>query len=112
MPWREVSSMSQREEFVRLAMQPAANKAELCRRFNISRPTGDKWIARARRAEALEDRSRRPVVFLRQNPMAPPPCGAPQYRLPGRRRCRSRGVNSDFLLDPQIRGPFRGANPS
>ena len=60
MPWREVSSMSQREEFVRLAMQPAANKAELCRRFNISRPTGDKWIARARRAEALEDRSRRP----------------------------------------------------
>ena len=60
MPWKEVSIMSAREEFVRLATQPGANKSELCRRFGISRPTGDKWIARAQRGEALEDRSRRP----------------------------------------------------
>ena len=60
MPWKEVSIMSARKEFVRLATQPGANKSELCRRFGISRPTGDKWIARAQRGEALEDRSRRP----------------------------------------------------
>jgi transposase InsO family protein len=41
-------------------MQPGANKAALCRRFNISRPTGDKWIARVARGEGLDDRSRRP----------------------------------------------------
>src|SRR4029077_12069264 len=35
---------------------------------------------RISRADDNEDRSRRPVVFLRQNPIAPPPCGAPQYR--------------------------------
>ena len=60
MPWREVSIMSLREEFVRLATQPGANKSELCRRFEISRPTGDKWIGRALRGEGLENRSRRP----------------------------------------------------
>jgi len=60
MAWREVSIVSQREEFVRLAKQPGANKSELCRRFNISRPIGDKWIARALRGEGLEDHSRRP----------------------------------------------------
>src|SRR5947209_20041785 len=35
MPWREVSVMDERREFVRLAMQPDANRRELCRRFGI-----------------------------------------------------------------------------
>lgn len=63
MPWREVSIMSAREEFVMLAMQPGANKAELCRRFGISRPTGDKWIERYRTQgrAGLADRSRQPL---------------------------------------------------
>ena len=62
MPWKEVSIMSEREEFVRLALQEGANKSELCRRFEISRPTGDKWIARfgAQDRAGLADRSRRP----------------------------------------------------
>jgi transposase InsO family protein len=60
MPWREVSIMSEREEFVRLANQSAANKSELCRRFGISRPTGEKWLKRARAGEGFTDRSRRP----------------------------------------------------
>ena len=62
MPWKEVSIMSAREEFVRLAMQPGANKSQLCRRFGISRPTGDKWIERfeAQGKAGLGDRSRRP----------------------------------------------------
>ena len=60
MPWKEVSVMSEREEFVRLATQTGANKSELCRRFEISRPTGAKWIARAQQGQGLSDRSRRP----------------------------------------------------
>ena len=60
MPWTEVSIMSAREEFVRLAMQEGANKSELCRRFGVSRPTGQKWIERWGAGEALVDRSRRP----------------------------------------------------
>lgn len=62
MPWTEVSIMSAREEFVRLAMQPGANKSALCRCYGISRPTGDKWIERfvARGKQALADASRRP----------------------------------------------------
>lgn len=62
MAWKEVSIMSAREEFVRLAMQAGANKSELCHRFRISRPTGDKWIERfeAQGKAGLADRSRRP----------------------------------------------------
>ena len=62
MPWKEVSMVSAREEFVRLAMQPGANKSALCRRYGISRPTGDKWIERyaAQGKAGLVDRSRRP----------------------------------------------------
>lgn len=54
--------MDQREEFVRLALQPGTNMRELCRRFGISRSNGYKWLERflaGGRAE-LADRSRRP----------------------------------------------------
>ena len=46
MPWREVSVMSARREFVRLAMQEGANRRELCRRFGISADIGYKWLGR------------------------------------------------------------------
>jgi transposase InsO family protein len=61
MPWREVSVMEQRREFVRLAMQEGINRRELCRRFGISAQTGYKWLARSAGGDmALADRSRRP----------------------------------------------------
>lgn len=62
MPWKEVSVMSSRQEFVHLADQPGANVAQLCRRFGISRNTGHKLLKRYRAegALALKDRSRRP----------------------------------------------------
>ena len=60
MPWREVSIVDQRREFVRLAMQEGANRRELCRRFGIHPETGYKWLARATANEELADRSRRP----------------------------------------------------
>lgn len=62
MPWQEVSAMLLRKEFVMLASVEGANRAELCRRFGISRKTGYKWLERARSAElaVLADESRRP----------------------------------------------------
>ena len=54
--------MSQRTEFIALATAPGANVSELCRRFGISRKTGNKWLRRFREggAQALADRSRKP----------------------------------------------------
>lgn len=60
MPWREVSIMDQRREFVTLAIQEGANVRELCRRFGIHPDTGYKWLGRWTSGEALADRSRRP----------------------------------------------------
>lgn len=62
MSWMEMSMMSQRKEFVALAMAEEANISELCRRYRISRKTGYKWIARAASGEGdwARDRWRRP----------------------------------------------------
>jgi transposase InsO family protein len=61
MPWREVSVMEQRREFVRLALQEGVNRRELCRRFGISAQTGYKWLGLFLEGDAaLKDRSRRP----------------------------------------------------
>jgi transposase InsO family protein len=62
MPWQEVTRVSSREEFVRLATQAGSNRRELCRRFRISPQTAYKWLRRyaAEGAQGLEDRSRRP----------------------------------------------------
>lgn len=61
MPWQEMSTMGERREFVRLAMQEGANRRELCRRFGISPDVGYKWIQRWEAGdEELADRSRRP----------------------------------------------------
>jgi len=60
MPWRKVSIMDQRGEFVHLAMQEGANRSELCRRFGVHRDTGYKWLGRWTSGDELVDRSRRP----------------------------------------------------
>src|SRR5688572_14998419 len=62
MPWRTITPMSQRHEFVVLAAQGGLAMKELCCRFGISRKTGYKWLQRYREggAAALQDRSRRP----------------------------------------------------
>lgn len=70
MPWKEVSTMSQRFELVQLASADSANIAELCRRFHISRKTAYKWIRRFKEGgrDALQDRSRRPHHSPHQTP--------------------------------------------
>ena len=62
MPWQQVTPMSAKKEFIRLAMREDANISRLCRYFQISRKTAYKWLGRYRReGEAgLQDRSRRP----------------------------------------------------
>ncbi|PSQ63302.1 MAG: IS481 family transposase [Bacteroidetes bacterium QH_10_64_19] len=54
--------MSLKFEFVTLADQAEANMSALCRRFDISRKTGYKWLDRYREKgrEGLEEQSRRP----------------------------------------------------
>src|SRR4051794_8352978 len=66
MPWREVSVMEQRREFVRLGMQEEANRRELCRRFGIHPQTGYKWLARWQANQDVSDQSRRPRSSPRQ----------------------------------------------
>jgi transposase InsO family protein len=60
MPWREVSKMDQRREFVALAKQEGVNRRELCRQFGIHPDTGYKWLGRFASDGELADRSRRP----------------------------------------------------
>lgn len=61
MPWREVSAVDQREEFVLLA-RSSGNVRAACRRTGISPTTGYKWMGRYEEdgRDGLGDRSRRP----------------------------------------------------
>lgn len=49
-----------RKEFVERVLAQEKSKSALCREYGISRPTGDKWIARYLAGDTLEDRSRKP----------------------------------------------------
>jgi transposase InsO family protein len=64
MPWKETDAMREKCRFVIKALEPGANKSELCREFGISRPTGDKWISRylSEGLDGLKEQSRRPKV--------------------------------------------------
>jgi len=70
MPWKEVSIMSQRLEFVTLATAENANIRHLCRSFKISPTTAYKWLDRFRSdgVNGLTDRSRRPHHSPSQTP--------------------------------------------
>ena len=46
MPWTETCAVEQRIAFIRDVLRGEISKAELCRRYGISRPTGDKWLGR------------------------------------------------------------------
>ena len=72
MPWAERHRMSLREEFVHLVESEQVSMTELCRRFQISRKTGYKWVQRfgAEGAAGLTDRSRRPHQLHYQVPEA------------------------------------------
>jgi len=71
MPWRETSAMDERLRFVQDVHRPGWDVAELCRRYEISRKTGYKWLAsyHAHGAAGLGDGSHAP----RTCPHATPP---------------------------------------
>lgn len=62
MPWKEVSRMESRKEFVLLALNEAEKMRKLCRHFGISPTTGYKWLKRyqQRGENGLFDQSCRP----------------------------------------------------
>ena len=70
MPWKEVSTMSLKEEFVLLAGVEGANIRQLCRRFGISPKTAYKWLARFHQegGAGLSERSRRPATSPTRTP--------------------------------------------
>ena len=72
MPWEEVSVMSQRKEFVKLAQAEGANVRELCRRFGISPTTGYKRLSRFRadRTALLRLHGRRRLELRRGDHLA------------------------------------------
>jgi len=69
MPWKEGSVMDERLRFVARLLD-GETMSEVCREFGISRKTGYKIFSRYREygAEALTDRSRRPVRYANQLP--------------------------------------------
>lgn len=64
MPWKDVTTVSQRYELVRLYLDEAASMTTLCERFGVARKTAYKWVARYQEGgqDALHDQSRRPVT--------------------------------------------------
>ena len=49
MPWKETSAMEQRIQLIADWLSGEYGKSELCRIYEISRPTADKWIGRYER---------------------------------------------------------------
>jgi putative transposase len=64
MPWKAESLVDHREQFVRDCLAGRFPVTEACQRYDISRKTGYKWLARflAGGRPGLEDQSRRPDV--------------------------------------------------
>lgn len=68
MPWNERRLETMREEFVKRVLAHEKSKSELCREYGISRPTGDKWIARYLAGERMSDLSRAPKTPANKTP--------------------------------------------
>ncbi len=70
MPWKDVTTVSEREDLILLYLAGQTPMTTLCERFGVSRKTAYKWVARYREggAEALADQSRRPHTSPRQTP--------------------------------------------
>lgn len=62
MPWKEVSVVNLRNEFIKL-VKNNGNITRVCKNFGISRKTGYKWLERFGTSgeKGLEDLSRRPI---------------------------------------------------
>src|SRR2546425_8680798 len=72
MPWEERSLMDVRLRFVQDVHRPGWSIAEVCRRYQVSRKTGYKWLTRYERTgpAGLDDRSHRPYSCPHATPPA------------------------------------------
>jgi transposase InsO family protein len=64
MPWKSETVMDQRIEFVIRAKLKESSFSELCREFEISRPTGYLWVKRYKQVGSitgLQEKSRQPI---------------------------------------------------
>lgn len=63
MPWKELKVEQQRKEFVDACIEGKLKMAELCRLYDISRPTGYEWLNRYKKGgvEALKDQKSTPL---------------------------------------------------
>ena len=63
MPWKNVSPMEEKLQFVALARSGRFTIAELCEDFGISRKTGHKYLKRYEQlgSSGLKEMSRRPL---------------------------------------------------
>lgn len=70
MPWKELSLMSLRLEFVHHVQSEIVPFRTVCNRFGVSPKTGYKWVHRyhAEGISGLQDRSRRPVTSPNRTP--------------------------------------------
>lgn len=70
MPFITLTTMSQKLEFCMLASRSGSNISDLCRRFNITRRTGYKWLDRFIEGSigGLKERSRRPILSPKKTP--------------------------------------------
>jgi transposase InsO family protein len=70
MPWKETSVMDQKIQLIADWLSGDYRKSELCRIYEISRPTTDKWIARykQRGLQGLEEVGRAPHCHPNQTP--------------------------------------------
>lgn len=66
MPWKESSTLNEREKFINSVLTERVPFSELCAQYGISRKTGYKWVERynddGRRG--LKDQSRRPLTTV------------------------------------------------
>jgi transposase InsO family protein len=70
MPWKETCAVEERLKFVLDCREGRLSKAALCRIYEISRPTGDKWLDRYTEGgvESLFDQPRAPARHPNQVP--------------------------------------------
>jgi len=70
MPWKEKSPMNERTRFLSDYLSGHDTVSELCRRYDISRKTGYKWIGRyvAEGPAGLGPRTSRPLTISRSTP--------------------------------------------
>ena len=60
MPWERRTVEESRLAFIREYQEGEESKSALCRKYGISRPTGDMWLKRYESGEGLSDLSRAP----------------------------------------------------